>query len=207
MTLPEGFDYTLSGERITKPVADWMALGLRDAEGKVVPDYGRASVLLPAGAEGAAFLIFDNFHVLETYNTADAYVIAVGSLSDRLKGGPAIRHGWPRGDRALSFDEKKEMQALLLAAGFDPQGVDGIMGPNTIQAIRLWQKLDGPAAGRLWLACRADRIAQGGGVTRGTDARSDTRASQSAPIAVGSNVATEDPDARTCPDPAGLGRR
>ena len=66
-------------------------------------------------------------------------MIAIGSLSDRLAGGPPIRHGWPRGDRALTFDEKKEMQALLLDQGFDPQGIDGIMGPNTIQAVRGFQ--------------------------------------------------------------------
>jgi membrane-bound lytic murein transglycosylase B len=143
VTLPAGFDYRLSGERIVKPVAEWTALGLRDIDGRKLADHGPASVLLPAGARGAAFLIFDNFHVLETYNSADAYVIAVGSLSDRLQGGPAIRHGWPRDDRGLSFAEKKEMQGLLLAAGFDPQGVDGIMGPNTIQAIRLWQAAQG----------------------------------------------------------------
>jgi lytic murein transglycosylase len=139
VVLPEGFDYTLAGERIKKPVAAWTAMGIRDAEGRAILDLGRASILLPAGAEGAAFLIFDNFHVIEKYNTADAYVIAVGHLADRIRGGGPIRHAWPRQDRALTFDEKQEMQALLTDRGFDPGGVDGIMGPNTIQAVRLYQ--------------------------------------------------------------------
>jgi membrane-bound lytic murein transglycosylase B len=109
----------------------------------VIPDLGLASVLLPAGHRGAAFLIFSNFQVIETYNTADAYVIAVGHLADRLRGGAPIRSDWPREDRALTGAEKREMQGLLARKGFDPGAVDGIMGPNTIQAVRLYQAAEG----------------------------------------------------------------
>lgn len=141
--LPKGFDYGQSGERVKKSVSDWMALGVRDMTGRKVTDYGKSSVLLPAGAEGAAFLIFENFHVLERYNTADAYVIGVGHLADRIAGGPAIKSGWPRDDRPLRFSEKSEMQKRLTAAGFDTDGVDGIIGPNTIAAIRAFQASQG----------------------------------------------------------------
>ncbi len=137
--LPDAFDYAQSGERIKKPVAEWMAIGVRDAEGAKIPEHGAASILLPAGAQGAAFMIFDNFHVLERYNTADAYVIGVGHLSDRITGGPPIRAGWPVEDRNLRFAEKREMQERLTLAGFDTEGVDGIIGPRTIQAIRDFQ--------------------------------------------------------------------
>lgn len=137
--LPTGFDYSLTGERIKRSPAEWARLGVRDAQGQIVPNHGRASILLPAGARGAAFMIFDNFHVLERYNTADAYVIAVGLLSDRIAGGPPLSAGWPRGDRALSFAEKKEMQRRLIRAGFDTGKIDGIIGPNTIQAVREYQ--------------------------------------------------------------------
>ena len=114
-------------------------MGVRDVNGRQVPDYGAASILLPAGAQGAAFMIFNNFHVIERYNTADAYVIGVGHLSDRIAGAGPLKSGWPRGDRNLRFAEKKEMQKLLTARGFNTQGVDGIIGPNTIQAIRGFQ--------------------------------------------------------------------
>lgn len=140
VALPRGFDYGQSGERIKKPVAEWTAMGVRDAAGNRIPDHGRASILLPAGAQGVALMIFDNFHVIERYNAADAYVIAVGHLSDRLAGGPAFRAGWPRDDRPLRASERREMQERLTRAGFDTRGVDGVIGPNTIAAIRAFQR-------------------------------------------------------------------
>ena len=87
-------------------MAAWAALGVRDAAGGALPDYGRGSILLPAGAS-PAFLIYHNFSAIARYNNADAYVIAVGHLSDRIGGaGPrgagrratgALR--WPSGRR------------------------------------------------------------------------------------------------------------
>ncbi|MDH5530334.1 MAG: lytic murein transglycosylase, partial [Paracoccaceae bacterium] len=138
--LPAGFDYALSGERVKKSAAEWAALGIRDINGGKVADYGPASVLLPAGARGAAFMIFNNFHVIERYNTADAYVIGVGHLADRIKGGSAIQAAWPRDDRALVFAERQELQERLTKAGFDTQGVDGKIGPNTIAAVKAFQR-------------------------------------------------------------------
>lgn len=138
--LPPDYDYSVSGERVKKSVADWQALGVRLVDGGQVPDHGTASVLLPGGARGAAFLIFRNFQAIERYNSADAYVIGVGHLADRLKGGPAIQASWPRGDRALLVDERIEMQERLTRAGFDPGGVDGKIGPNTIAAVKAFQR-------------------------------------------------------------------
>lgn len=141
--LPRGFNYNLTGDKVKKSASEWASLGVRDMRGNRVPNHGRASILLPAGAQGAAFMIFNNFHVIERYNAADAYVIGVGHLSDRIGGAGELRAGWPRGDRNLKFSEKKEMQRLLTARGFNTSGVDGIIGPNTIQAIRRFQSTVG----------------------------------------------------------------
>lgn len=141
--LPQGFDYTLADRSVKKSPGAWARLGVRDMSGRAVPNHGRASILLPAGARGAAFMIFDNFAALERYNSADAYVIGVGHLSDRIKGGPRIQGGWPTGDRALSRAERTEMQRRLTQAGFDTKGIDGRVGPNTINAIRSYQKARG----------------------------------------------------------------
>lgn len=143
--LPPGFDFDLANRRTIRAPADWAALGVVGVDGRPVPNYGPASILLPAGARGAAFMIFGNFGVIERYNTADAYVIGVGHLSDRLRGGGPIRTDWPRGDRALKFAERQELQRRLTAAGFSTQGVDGKIGPRTISAIRAYQRSVGLA--------------------------------------------------------------
>jgi lytic murein transglycosylase len=143
ITMPPGFNYDLTTERVKKPVADWQAMGVRLADGTDLPNHGPASVLLPGGHKGAAFLIFQNFHVIETYNTADAYVIAVGHLADRLRGAGPILAPWPRDERALSFEERVALQKRLTAAGFDTGGVDAKMGPKTVAAIKAFQKASG----------------------------------------------------------------
>nr|WP_245890887.1 lytic murein transglycosylase [Defluviimonas aquaemixtae] len=141
--LPNDFDFALTGERVKKSPAEWAAMGVRDTSGQLIPNHGAASILMPAGARGAAFMIFQNFHVIERYNTADAYVIGVGHLADRIAGGQPIQASWPREDRALLFAERKELQERLTRAGFDTQGVDGKIGPNTIAAIRAYQRASG----------------------------------------------------------------
>lgn len=139
VTIPNGFDYTLANRKIKKTPGAWARLGIKDMSGRTVKNHGKASILLPAGAKGAAFIIFDNFAAIERYNTADAYVIGVGHLSDRITGASPIQSSWPTGDRALSFSERKEMQQRLTQAGFSTQGVDGRVGPKTIDAIRAFQ--------------------------------------------------------------------
>lgn len=141
--LPDGFDYALADRKITRRPSAWARLGVVGADGRAVPDHGAASVLLPAGNRGAAFLVFKNFGVIERYNAADAYVIGVGHLSDRIGGAPGFVADWPRNDRALTFSERKEMQRLLTAAGYNTQGVDGRIGPKTVDAVRRFQRSRG----------------------------------------------------------------
>ncbi|MBT8153215.1 lytic murein transglycosylase [Epibacterium ulvae] len=141
--LPRNFNFSLANRKIKKSPADWAKLGVKGVDGRNVPNYGSASILLPAGGQGAAFMIFKNFSVIERYNAADAYVIGVGHLSDRINGAGPIKANWPRGDRALSFKERQEMQRLLTRAGFSTQGVDGKIGPNTIAAVRAFQASQG----------------------------------------------------------------
>lgn len=143
ITLPQGFDYEQTSERVKKPTADWQALGVHRADGGDLPDHGVASVLLPGGARGAAFLIFSNFQVIERYNSADAYVIAVGHLADLLNGGARIKSDWPRDLRALTLEERLALQERLTKAGFNTLGIDGKMGPNTIAAVKGFQKAKG----------------------------------------------------------------
>lgn len=86
VVLPEGFNRGLAGSR--KSVAEWRALGIRGADGDI-PEAGSATLKLPG--DGLAVLAFRNWTAIERYNAADAYVIGVGHLSDRLKGGGPFR--------------------------------------------------------------------------------------------------------------------
>ncbi|KGK78548.1 murein transglycosylase [Thalassobacter stenotrophicus] len=137
--LPNGFDYGQTGDRIRKSANAWRQLGVRPARGGQLPNSDRVSILVPAGAKGVAFAIYQNFQVIERYNPADAYVIAVGHLADRIAGRPDFKASWPRGDRGLRFVERKEVQQLLARRGFDPGAVDGKIGPNTLSAVRRYQ--------------------------------------------------------------------
>ena len=137
--LPDDFDYLSANRDVRKTPTEWATLGVLDVGGAPVADHGFASILLPAGAEGVAFMVFQNFEVLESYNTADAYVIAVGHLADRIAGAGPIQGEWPINDRALSYGERIELQKELTAQGFDTQKIDAKIGPLTVNAVRGWQ--------------------------------------------------------------------
>jgi membrane-bound lytic murein transglycosylase B len=143
VTLPKGFDYGLAGDRTQKQLSVWAGMGVTLATGDALPASGWGSLLLPAGARGPAFLVYDNFAAIEAYNKADSYVIAVGHLADRIAGGEGFTATWPRDLRALTLDERKEMQTLLLAAGVYGGTADGKVGPLTILAVRTFQRSKG----------------------------------------------------------------
>lgn len=143
VVLPEGFNYAATGKNRRRAHADWVQMGVRLPGGGLPPDHGLASVLLPAGARGPAFLIYGNFFAIAAYNTADAYVIGVGHLADRMAGGAGFSASWPRGTRLLSLAERVELQERLTAAGFDTKGADGKIGPNTTAAIAAFQRARG----------------------------------------------------------------
>ncbi len=135
--LPAGFDSRLAAQR--RSVGEWRALGVRAAGAVSLPAQGNAALMFPAGAQGPALLSFDNFRTIKRYNNSDAYVIAVGHLADRLRGGGPFVASWPRGDRPLTSDERLELQRLLVARGYDTGGVDGRIGPATVDAVRRFQ--------------------------------------------------------------------
>ncbi len=141
--LSSGFDTGLARRSLVMAPSQWAARGVLGQDGRPVRDYGQASVFLPAGGAGPAFLIFNNFRVLERYNAADAYVMGVGELSRQLRGEAGIQGNWPIGSRALVKSEVRELQERLSAAGFSTQGADGLMGQNTIRAIRNYQRAQG----------------------------------------------------------------
>ena len=141
--LPRGFSAGAADRNKMQMPSQWAAQGVVGLNGRAVPDYGRASILLPAGLQGPAFMIFDNFAVIEKYNRATSYVMGVGHLADRIGGGSEIQASWPRGYNPLTFEEKMEMQRRLQSKGYGIEKIDGIIGPNTVKAIRAFQQAVG----------------------------------------------------------------
>ncbi len=136
--LPDGLSGPF-GRGSTQSVGQWMAAGVRDMNGGQVPDHGAASVIIPAGRNGPAFLTFRNFTVITRYNNAENYVIGVGHLSDRLRGGGPVRGAFPPDAQGMTIADRQALQRGLTAAGFDTEGADGVIGAKTRAAISAYQ--------------------------------------------------------------------
>lgn len=144
--------------------AEWNARGVTMQDGRPVPDYGPAAVIIPAGSRGPAFMTFHNFGVIKKYNNATSYALGVAHLGNRIAGGGPLNVSWPKDDRPLGRTEKKNLQATLTQMGFNTNGVDGILGPDSRAAMRNFQRSRGiPADGyaSAKLLERVEQAAQG----------------------------------------------
>jgi membrane-bound lytic murein transglycosylase B len=147
--LPAGFDYAVARLDIKRPLREWSALGVRQADGKPLPKAAMSgAILLPQGHLGPAFLVYRNFDVIMQWNRSINYALSVGHLADRLKGGSAFKLGRDADNRRLTRDQLMEIQSRLGQLGFEPGNIDGIPGSKTRIAIRAYQKAAGlPADG------------------------------------------------------------
>lgn len=161
--LPPGFDASSAGRRNKQPMSDWAARGISRVDGSPLPAGAMsAGLLLPAGAQGPAFLVTRNFDALYSYNAAESYALAIAHLSDRLRGGGAFATPWPTDDAGLSRAERRELQQLLIARGFDIGEPDGMIGARTREALQTVQrqiglKPDGRAGQKTLHALREQR--------------------------------------------------
>ncbi len=139
--LPADFDWSLSGPETQLDVARWSALGVTRTDGAPLPPLdGAGAIVAPSGHQGPRFLILDNFRAILRYNNSTSYALAVGHLADRLRGGGPIIASWPTWQRPLSRADRLELQRLLARLGYDPGGVDGIVGPRTRAAVKSFQQ-------------------------------------------------------------------
>jgi len=137
--LPDDFDYADTELATRLSTRDWAARGVRTVDDAPLPDLDAASVIVPGGAKGPAFLVGPNFRAILRYNNATSYALAVGTLADEIAGREGVVQGWPREEQPLSRRQVREMQRLLNQRGFDVGAPDGIMGPNTRRGLREYQ--------------------------------------------------------------------
>ncbi|MEQ8433169.1 MAG: lytic murein transglycosylase [Oceanicaulis sp.] len=144
VNLPQGFDFEAWSERSRLSVSQWAAQGVAPASGSFDGvEALQARILLPAGGGGPAFIAFSNFDTLLRYNNSTSYALGVSYLAKALEGSGALPGGWPEGDPPLGRDHARDLQAALTALGFDTQGIDGVVGPNTRNALRAFQQSKG----------------------------------------------------------------
>jgi lytic murein transglycosylase len=134
VNVPPGFDYA----SLRQNFPAWTAHGFRAADKGALPAAGKATLFLPAGASGPAFLLSDNYWVIKTYNISDAYALSVAVLADRLAGRPGIGAAWPDGP-VLDRNSRSEVQVLLAELGFYHGKMDGKLGPEAREAIHDFQ--------------------------------------------------------------------
>ena len=157
--LPAGFDYALAeGER--RPWSFWSAQGVRLAHGGAPTSAEaaeEATILLPQGARGPAFLALPNHYVIRRYNNSVAYALAIGLTADGVAGKPGLVAAWPE-EAPLSRDQRIGAQRALTALGYDTQGIDGVVGANTRGALRRWQMATGRTPDGHLTAALADEL-------------------------------------------------
>ncbi len=139
-TIPDDFDW----KPIDLDFARWRALGFRRADGGALPATGAASLYLPEGARGPAFLITDNWEVIRQYNTSDAYALSVALIAARIAGGGLARP-FPGDAASLSLSDRIAAQRGLAARGFYDGTSDGKIGRKTRVAVHAFQIASGMA--------------------------------------------------------------
>lgn len=132
--VPEGYSGP-TGRTAKHPVDFWEARGIRRISGSALSGAGSAGLLMPAGKDGPAFLVFKNYDAAYSYNGADSYALAISILSDLLRGRAGVAAEWPTDDAGLTRGERRELQRLLQAKGYDVGEPDGAIGQKTRDAI------------------------------------------------------------------------
>ena len=146
VSIPAGLDLSLTGLRRQLSVSEWARLGVT-ARGASLPGGGmQASVILPQGHRGPAFMILPNFRVLFEWNQSFTYVVTAAYFATRLNGAPVYQAGNP--DPGLNQDQMRDLQRRLQARGMETGGTTGILGANTRAAVQdVQRELGLPADG------------------------------------------------------------
>jgi lytic murein transglycosylase len=124
---------------IEHPRSKWAQWGVRLANGKALPKDGlEASLLLPMGRHGPAFLAYQNFRVYLEWNQSLVYSTTAAYFATRLAGAPAVSRG--SGAPDFGYARTKELQRLLKRAGYEVGEADGKLGSQTRAAVKQAQK-------------------------------------------------------------------
>jgi lytic murein transglycosylase len=121
---------------IQHPRSEWVHWGVKGANDRALPaDNVQASLLLPMGRNGPAFLAYQNFQVYTQWNQSLVYSTTAAYFATRLAGAPAYNKG--RAEVATyGLQEIRDLQLALNRLGYDAGEADGKLGLQTRQSIR-----------------------------------------------------------------------
>ena len=144
VNIPQSASVGGESRRNKKSLSSWESRGFTRIDGSPIIQGNlsgstSAGLMMPAGKDGPAFLVFKNFDAIYGYNAAESYALAIAHLSDRLQGKGTIQTAWPTNDQGTSRMERREIQNYLLKRGYDIGNADGLIGDKTRQAIQTEQ--------------------------------------------------------------------
>ena len=146
VTIPENLPFEKSGLGGPLKASDWFALGVTPLDGKTEFGGLAASLMLPQGRKGPAFLAYPNFDIYLKWNQSFIYTTSAAYFATRLSGAPPYQKGAP--EQGLDTEAMKALQEKLQARGHDVGKIDGILGGGTRVAIQKEQaRLGLPADG------------------------------------------------------------
>jgi lytic murein transglycosylase len=134
VTVPANLDWSKTGLTQTQKVSQWAGLGVKARTGKLASGEMQASILLPMGRKGPAFLAYPNFSTYFEWNKSFVYVTSAAYFATRLEGAPVYNAGSP--DPVLTLAQMKSLQTRLKTLGHDVGKIDGILGARTRAAVQ-----------------------------------------------------------------------
>ncbi|HEV2155662.1 lytic murein transglycosylase [Bradyrhizobium sp.] len=137
--VPQNLPWDQTDLTVQLPRSKWAQFGVTYPDGRPLPnDNLAASVLLPMGRFGPAFMAYQNFAAYTEWNNSLIYSTTAGYLATRIAGAPPMRK--PAQPVAqLPFNELKQLQQLLVQAGFNVGKVDGVLGQQSRAAVKAMQ--------------------------------------------------------------------
>jgi lytic murein transglycosylase len=146
VSVPDQLPWEKTGLQPGMKAGDWFALGVTPRDGDTSNSALEASLVLPQGRKGVAFLTYPNFKIYLEWNQSFIYTTSAAYFATRLAGAPPYQQGNP--EPGLGDAEMKALQTRLQALGHNVGKIDGILGSGTRAALQKEQlKLGLPADG------------------------------------------------------------
>lgn len=140
--LPLKFNYaSFVGKKEKKSLKDWSKIGIKQSSGEKLPNLDiLASLILPAGHKGPAFLVYNNFDVIMKWNKSEFYALAIGLVADRLVDRPVLKRKYDKNNK-ITTEQIKNVQQKLTDLGLYNSDIDGIIGSSTKNAVIKYQNI------------------------------------------------------------------